>query len=111
MNENIMKAMFAIRAHDKCYENVRLICGYVSHLMYSLGQVKIVCIVLYWLMLLVQLDLKRWFVFELFRKRFIATDFIAGGVVPCVKNDELQGLFERFTLWNVTLTLNAKLRN
>jgi len=47
MNENIMKAMFAIRAHDKCYENVRLICGYVSHLMYSLGQVKIVCVVLY----------------------------------------------------------------
>ena len=62
-------------------------------------------------MLLVPLGLKRWFVFELFRKRAIATDFIAGYVYPCVKNDELRGLFERLTLSNVTLTLSAKLRN
>jgi len=60
-------------------------------------------------MLLVPLGLKRWFVFELFRKRAIATDFIAGSVVPCVKNDELCSLFERLTLSNVTVTLNAKL--
>jgi len=59
-------------------------------------------------MLLVQLDLKRWFVFKLFRKRVIATDFIAGSVVPCVKNDELRGLFERLTLSNVTLTFKCK---
>ena len=110
MNENSMKAMFAIRSYDKCYENLRLICGYVSHLMDSPGQVKIACIVLYWLMLLVQLDLKRWFVLELFRKRVIATDFIAGSVVPCVKHDALWGLFGRLTLSNVTLMFNAKLR-
>jgi len=35
------------------------------------------------------LGIKRWFVFKLFRKRAIVTDFIAGSVVPCVKNDEL----------------------
>jgi len=62
-------------------------------------------------MFLVPLGLKRWFVFELFCKRAMATDFIAGSVVPCVKNDELRGLFERLTLSNVTLTLNARLRN
>ena len=111
MNENTMKAIFAICSHNKFYENLRLICGYVSHLMCSPGQVKIACIVLYWLILLVQLDLKRWFVFKLFRKRVIAADFIAGSIVPCVKNDELRGLFEHLTLSNVTLTLNAKLRN
>jgi len=47
MNENFMKAVFAIRSHNKCYENLRLICGYVSHLMWNPGQVKIACFVLY----------------------------------------------------------------
>jgi len=28
MNENTMKAMFAIRSHNKCYKNLRLICGW-----------------------------------------------------------------------------------
>ena len=60
-------------------------------------------------MFLVPLGLKRWFVFELFRKRAIVTDFIAGNVFLCVKNDELRGLCERLTLSNVTLTLNAEL--
>ena len=62
-------------------------------------------------MFLVPLGVKRWFVFELFRKRAMSTDFIAGSVVPCVRNDELRVLFERLTLSNVTLALNAKLRN
>ena len=62
-------------------------------------------------MLLVSLGLKRWFVFGLFRKCAMSTDFIAGNVVPCVKNDELRGLFERLALLNVTLMLNAKLKN
>jgi len=35
------------------------------------------------------LGIKRWFVFELFRKCVIATNFIAGSVVPCVRNDTL----------------------
>ena len=55
-------------------------------------------------MFLVPLGLKRWFVFELFRKRAIVTDFIAGNVFLCVKSDELRGLCERLTLSNVTLT-------
>jgi len=62
-------------------------------------------------MFLVPLGLKRCFVFGLFCKRTMATDFIAGSVVPCVKNDELRGLFERLTLASVSLTLNARLRN
>ena len=55
-------------------------------------------------MFLVPLGVKRWFVFELFRKRAMSTDFIAGSVVPCVRNDELRVLFERLTLSSVTLT-------
>jgi len=59
-------------------------------------------------MFLVPLGLKRWFVFELFHKRVIATDFIAGSVVPCVKNDELRGLFERLTLSNCDFNVKCK---
>jgi len=55
-HENTMKAMFAIRSHDKCYENLRLICGCISRLMLCSGQMKIACIVLYWLMLLVSVS-------------------------------------------------------
>jgi len=62
-------------------------------------------------MLLVPLGLKHLFVFKLFCNRAMVVDFIAGSVVPCVRNDELRGLFERLTLSNVTLALNAKLRN
>jgi len=35
------------------------------------------------------LGVEHWFVFKLFRKHAIATIFIAGCVVPCVKNDTL----------------------
>jgi len=35
------------------------------------------------------LGIERWFIFKLFRKRAIATIFIAGSVVPCVRNDTL----------------------
>jgi len=35
------------------------------------------------------LGIERWFVFKLFRKHAIATIFIAGSVVPCVRNDTL----------------------
>jgi len=35
------------------------------------------------------LGIEHWFVFKLFRKRAIATNFIAGSVVPCVRNDTL----------------------